>query len=293
MSNSRQSHIDTLSNQLKGVISITKSFLENEIYISTRKQNLMDVCLYIQNTFHASLSSMICNDERDLDKHFKIYYVFSLPNEDTFLIVTVSISEQQPEFPSITPKIPAAHWYEREIKDMFGLEPVGHPDPYTLVLHGSFPEKTYPLRKDFGINTRLPHLESKLPFARVEGEGVFEIQVGPIHAGIIEPGHFRFSAVGDSIFYLDAKLFYTHKGTEKLFENMPYTKALFLAERICGVCAASHATGYCQAIEKVADIEIPPRAKFIRTIILELERLYNHIGDVGNICAGAAFLLGI
>jgi Ni,Fe-hydrogenase III large subunit len=203
----------------------------------------------------------------------------------------VSISEQQPDYPSITPKIPAAHWYEREIKDMFGLEPIGHPDPYTLVLHGNFPEKTFPLRKDFDINTRLLHLESKLPFKRVEGEGVFEIPVGPIHAGIIEPGHFRFSAVGDTILYLDAKLFYTHKGTEKLFEVMPFTKALFLAERICGVCAASHATGYCQAIEKVAGVEIPRRANFIRTIVLELERLYNHIGDVGNICTGASFLM--
>ena len=293
MSNGRQFYIDTLSSQFKEVISVTKSFMENEIYISTKKENLVDVCLYIRGTFNASLSSMICNDERSIDKHFMIYYVFSMPRADIFLIVNVPISEQKPEFPSITPKIPAAHWYEREIKDMFGLEPVGHPDPYTLVLHGNMPEKAYPLRKDFDINTRIPLQESKLPFFRVEGEGVFEIPVGPIHAGIIEPGHFRFSAVGDSIFYLDAKLFYTHKGTEKIFETMPYTKALFLAERICGVCAASHATGYCQAIEKVAGIEIPPRAKFIRTIVLELERLYNHIGDVGNICAGAAFLLGI
>ena len=293
MSNGRQLYIDTLTSQFREVISVTKSFLENEIYISTKKENLVEVCMYIRDTFHATLSSMICNDERSIDKYFRIYYVFSMPRADIFLIVNVPISEQQPEFPSITPKIPAAHWYEREIKDMFGLEPVGHPDPYTLVLHGNMPEKTYPLRKDFAINTRIPFQESKLPFFRVEGEGVFEIPVGPIHAGIIEPGHFRFSAVGDSIFYLDAKLFYTHKGTEKIFETMPYTKALFLAERICGVCAASHATGYCQAIEKVAGIEIPPRAKFIRTIVLELERLYNHIGDVGNICAGAAFLLGI
>ncbi len=293
MDNRRQLYIDTLSNQFKGTISITESFLENELYIYTKKEHLVEICMFIKDTFHAILSSMICNDERSLDNYFKLYYVFSVSLADIFLIVTVPISEQQPEFPSITPKMPAAHWYEREIKDMFGLMPVGHPNPDTLVLHGNFPENTYPLRKDFDIRTRLPHLESKLPFFKVEGEGVFEIPVGPIHAGIIEPGHFRFSAVGDSIFYLDAKLFFTHKGTEKLFESMPYTKALFLAERICGVCAASHATGYCQAIEKVAEIEIPPRAKFIRTIILELERLYNHIGDVGNICAGATFLLGI
>ncbi|TLD42770.1 MAG: Ni,Fe-hydrogenaseI large subunit HycE [Candidatus Jettenia ecosi] len=292
MGTSRQDYLDTLTSRFYGTVTITKSFLENEIYISTSKEKLIDICSYINSTFQASLSAMICNDERSLNKYFKIYYVFSLPEEDTFLIVNIPVSEQEPVFPSITPKIPAAHWYEREIKDMFGLEPVGHPDPYTLVLHGNFPDNTYPLRKDFDVQTRLPHLESKLPFKRVEGEGVFEIPVGPIHAGIIEPGHFRFSAVGDSILYLDAKLFYTHKGTEKIFETMPYTKALFLAERICGVCAASHATGYCQAIEKVAGVGIPPRAKFIRTILLELERLYNHIGDIGNICAGAAFHLG-
>jgi len=292
MKEHRQFYLDELTDRFKDTINITNSFRENEIYISTKKENLLDVCVYLRETFHAGLSAMIGNDERSLNGNFRIYYVFSVPHADIFLIVHIPVSEDHPEFPSVTTKIPAAHWYEREIKDMFGLEPVGHPDPGTLVLHGNVPENTYPLRKDFDVNTRIPLQESRLPFFKVEGEGVFEIPVGPIHAGIIEPGHFRFSAVGDSIYYLDAKLFYTHKGTEKLFETMPYTKALFLAERICGVCAASHATGYCQAIEKVAGVEIPPRAKFIRTIVLELERLYNHIGDVGNICAGAAFLLG-
>ncbi|HHT9106683.1 MAG TPA: hydrogenase large subunit [Candidatus Wujingus californicus] len=291
MSVDRQLYIDNITNKFKGKISTGKSFQENEIYILTKKEDLVDVCTYINSTLQAPLSSMICNDERNLDKNFKIYCIFSLPDKDLFLVISIPVSEQESRFPSITPHIPAAHWYEREIKDMFGLEPVGHPDPYTLVLHGNMPEKTYPLRKDFDVNTRIPLQESKLPFFRVEGEGVFEIPVGPIHAGIIEPGHFRFSAVGDTILYLDAKLFYTHKGTEKIFESMPYTKALFLAERICGVCAASHAVGYCQAIEKIASVDIPPRAKFIRTIILELERLYNHIGDVGNVCGGASFMM--
>lgn len=292
MTNNRQFYIDKLSSQFKGIVAITKSFMENEIYVSTQKKHIVSLCIYIRNTFKAVLSAMFCNDERRLGDHFKIYYVFSIPHNDIFLIFHIPISEDDATFPSLTPRIPAAYWYEREIKDMFGLIPLEHPEPDTLVLHGSFPEDTHPLRKDFNIRTTLPQLESNIPFKRVEGEGVFEIPVGPIHAGIIEPGHFRFSAVGDSIFYLDVKLFYTHKGTEKLFEAMPYTKALFLAERICGVCAASHAAGYSQAIEKVTGIEIPPRARFIRTVVLELERLYNHIGDIGNICAGAAFLLG-
>ena len=92
MSNGRQLYIDTLSSQFKGVISITKSFLENEIYISTKKENLVEVCMYIRDTFHAVLSSMICNDERSIDKYFKIYYVFSMPRADIFLIVNVPIS---------------------------------------------------------------------------------------------------------------------------------------------------------------------------------------------------------
>lgn len=291
MSSYRQKYVDNLMNHFKGNVIVAKSFLENELYISTKKESLVDVCTYVHKTFQATLSSIICNDERSLNENFTIYYVFSLPDKDLFITVYIPVNERLPSFPSITPYIPAAHWYEREIMDMFGLEPVGHPDPYTLVLHGNMPQNTFPLRKDFDSNTRLPHLESEMPFVRVDGEGVFEIPVGPIHAGIIEPGHFRFSAVGDTILYLDAKLFFTHKGTEKLFEAMTYTKALFLAERVCGVCAASHATGYCQAIEKVAGIEIPPRARYLRTIILEMERLYNHIGDIGNICVGASFLM--
>ena len=110
MTTSRQLHIDKLSNQFRGVISVSKSPQENEVYISTKKENLVDVCSYIYNTFNASLSSMICNDERSLSKYFKIYYVFSLQDENTFLIVNIPVSEQQPDFPSITPKIPAAHW---------------------------------------------------------------------------------------------------------------------------------------------------------------------------------------
>ena len=208
MSIDRQPYLNNIMNRFKANVTVAKGSLENEIYISTNTDNLEDICTYIHKTFQAPLSSMVCNDERSLNKNFTIYYVFSLPDKDLFFIVYVPISEQSPNFPSITPYIPAAHWYEREIKDMFGLEPVGHPDPYTLVLHGNMPENTYPLRKDFHTNTRLPHLESKLPFARVNGEGVFEIPVGPIHAGIIEPGHFRFSAVGDTILYLDAKLFF-------------------------------------------------------------------------------------
>ena len=121
---------------------------------------------------------------------------------------------------------------------------------------------------------------------------MFEIPVGPIHAGIIEPGHFRFTSVGETVLHLDARLFYTHRGLEKRMEGLSPLDAFYVAERICGVCSVAHSMGYCEALEQIAGVAAPPRARLIRSIALELERLYNHVGDIGNVCAGAAFHYG-
>jgi Ni,Fe-hydrogenase III large subunit len=121
---------------------------------------------------------------------------------------------------------------------------------------------------------------------------VFEVPVGPIHAGIIEPGHFRFSTVGESVLNLEPRLFYTHRGLEKRIEGLPVEDALFVAERTCGVCSVAHALGFCEAAEQIAGLEVPRRARLLRTVALELERLYNHVGDIGNIAAGASYHYG-
>jgi Ni,Fe-hydrogenase III large subunit len=118
---------------------------------------------------------------------------------------------------------------------------------------------------------------------------VFQIPVGPVHAGIIEPGHFNFSVAGEPILYLQLRMFYTHKGTEKLFENMPIHRAVFLAESVSGDSAFSHGTAFCQAIERAAGIEVPARAQLMRAILLELERIANHISDIGAIANDVGF----
>jgi Ni,Fe-hydrogenase III large subunit len=123
----------------------------------------------------------------------------------------------------------------------------------------------------------------------VEGEGVFQVPVGPVHAGIIEPGHFLFSVAGEPVLYLQLRLAYVHKGTEKLFENMPVPHCVRLAESISGDSSFAHATAFCHAVERAAGVEAPPRARFLRSICLELERLHNHIGDIGAICTDVAF----
>ena len=150
----------------------------------------------------------------------------------------------------------------------------------------------HPLRKDFPLNTVLPPFEGERHVYRPTlGEGVFQIPVGPVHAGIIEPGHFNFAVAGEPILYLQVRLFYTHKGTEKLFENLPIHRAVFLAESISGDSAFSHGTAFCAAIERAAHIEVPARAQFMRTILLELERLANHVGDIGAIANDVGFVI--
>jgi Ni,Fe-hydrogenase III large subunit len=150
----------------------------------------------------------------------------------------------------------------------------------------------HPLRKDFPLDTVLPPFEGERHVYRpTHGEGVFQIPVGPVHAGIIEPGHFNFAVAGEPILYLQLRLFYTHKGTEKLFENLPIHRAVFLAESISGDSAFSHGAAFCQAIERAAEIEVPQRAQFMRTILLELERIANHVSDAGAIANDVGFVI--
>jgi len=238
-----------------------------------------------------TITAMFANDERCINGHFIIYCIFA--GEGIFKgLRAVFKSDEGLGFPSLTPAFPSTAWYEREIHDLFGLVPIGHPDLRRLVLHENWPLERYPLRKDFAMDTHVPEDNVSYPMVSVHGDGVFEVPVGPIHAGIIEPGHFRFSQAGEQIINVDAKLFFTHRGIEKGVEGMPIELATYRAERICGACSVSHGISYAQAIEGMAHIEIPQQAQYIRGLVGELERLYNHVGDIGNLCAGLGFAVG-
>jgi Ni,Fe-hydrogenase III large subunit len=235
---------------------------------------------------------MVGEDDRTGAGCFRLSYVFA-PAAGGWVTLEARVDPDDPMFPSITPLVPAAHWYEREVQDMLGLTALGHPDPRRLVHHDDWPDGVYPLRKDFDPAVSVPRVEREPHrFHTLHGEGFVEIPVGPIHAGVIEPGHFRFAAVGEAVFHLETRLFYTHRGIEKLAEGKSATQVAQIAERICGACSCSHAVSYAQAIERIAGVEVPAKAAALRTIFLELERLYNHLGDLGNICAGVSFAVG-
>jgi len=282
--------IELISDLFAERITIAKTYVD-ELHLEIAKEKIPIMALKLLD-WGFPLIQLTATDERILHGYFRLFYTFANDNEKYLIVVSVCVFETEPAFPSITTLIPAAHWYEREIRDLFGLDPSGHPEIRRLAVHKDWPKKLYPLRKDFSIDTEVPRTEGHFSFKNVEGEGVIQIPVGPIHAGIIEPGHFRFSAVGETVLNLEARFFFTHRGMEKLFEGKTPFEALPLVERICGACSFSHATSYCQAIEKLSGTEVSTRVKYIRTVVLELERLYNHVGDVGNICAGIGFAFG-
>lgn len=232
-------------------------------------------------------------DERKEKGSFGIYYVFAYAKEDKFLVIETRVGEKDPLFFSLTPFLPQANWFEREIQDLFGLTAKGHPDPRPLVLHENWPKGIFPLRKDFKEKKiSPPRAEGEYLFDRVEGEGVFEIPVGPVHAGIIEPGHFRFSSAGESILKLEIRHFYTHKGTEKLGEGKSPSHLVCLAERISGDNSLAHAAACAQALECLSGTQVPLRAQFLRVVFLELERVHNHISDIAGISLDVAFSFG-
>jgi Ni,Fe-hydrogenase III large subunit/Ni,Fe-hydrogenase III component G len=239
---------------------------------------------------HATLLSLFGADERVRRGHFAVHHVWSLPSLNTFLSVSALVEPTAPSFPSIAARHPAANWFEREVMDYFGLVPQGHPNPERVALHDDWPEGVWTLRKDFDPDTQVPRVEGAFhPFRPVTGEGVFQVPVGPVHAGIIEPGHFRFGVAGEPVLYLQLRLFYVHKGIEKRFERLPWPHTLFLAESISGDTAVGHALAYAHAIERLAGVEVPARAQVLRAVFLELERLYNHIADIGALATDVAF----
>lgn len=229
-----------------------------------------------------ALSHLYATDDRAENQTFGIHALLHDDTNHTWLRLSTSVPEADPTYPSVTRFVMAAHWYERWLADMFGITPVGHPDPRRLVHHENVPEGHFPLRKDFLWNAKMEKADIPYPMHAVEGEGIFEIPVGPIHAGIIEPGHFRFNVAGERIITLEGKLFFTHKGVEKLLEGKTVAEALPFVERISGDAAVSHTLAYVQAVETLAGADVSARALGLRTLLNELERITMHIHDLAN-----------
>ncbi len=240
----------------------------------------------------ATCQFLAAADTRASSGAFTLVYVFAPATLSPRAAVLVSVAPDDARFPSLATRSFAASRFEREIHDLLGLVPVGHPDLRRLALHQFWPAGYHPLRRDTTLRDDFRDEGQPFPFRRVEGEGIFEITVGPVHAGIIEPGHFRFSVQGETIVNLETRLGFVHKGTEKLFEALPLDQTPRLAERISGDTSVGHALAHCQALEALSGCDVPRRARWLRVVLLELERLYNHVADVGMIVNDTGFAFG-
>jgi Ni,Fe-hydrogenase III large subunit/Ni,Fe-hydrogenase III component G len=219
----------------------------------------------------------------------RVVYLFTCTDPDRRSEIHVVLPTDDPSIPSLAAWSFPASRFERELQDLFGIRPENHPQPARLVLHQHWPTGWHPMRREAGSPPPFEPETRAFPFTQVEGPGVYEIPVGPVHAGLIEPGHFRFSAVGETILTMKARLWFVHKGLEGLFQGRTPMNGVELAERISGDTAVGHAWAYSQAVEDAIGLSVPSGAHLLRAILLELERLYNHVADVGALCNDVGF----
>ena len=215
----------------------------------------------------------------------------SSPSADG-LVLNLAIADPEARYPGLEDLFPAAARMQRALADLSGLRSTDS-DTRSWLRHAAWPRSYRPLIDPQPLPpTGEPDIDA-YEFVRVEGEGVHEIPVGPVHAGIIEPGHFRFSIVGEKVLKLEERLGYVHKGIERRFTELPILDGQRLAARVSGDSAVAFSWAYCQALEGIAGTQIPPRAAWLRALCLELERIANHLGDLGALGNDAGFAFGL
>jgi Ni,Fe-hydrogenase III large subunit/Ni,Fe-hydrogenase III component G len=265
--------------------------LNNELYLTLDDSDLQKALSILdENSF--ALVSLFCVEDF-AQKGFTLFYAFEVTGFEQILVLQYGLKGNQAV--SIAKTFPTACWYEREITDGFGIQFQGTFDTRRLLLHETYPADFHPLLKSFKngpIEIAALQEQTQYPFKQVEGEGVYQIPVGPVHAGIIEPGHFRFSVIGETIFNLEVRLFYKHRGLEKLAENLTPQECVRIAETISGDETVANAVGFCNAVEKICGLSVPKRALQLRTVLLELERIYSHLGDLAGMCVDVAYPVG-
>lgn len=256
------------------------------LYVYIDPQAVRGVCEYIFRDLDARYVISIGIDDRPTSGKFLVAHDFAFDKDHLLCSLLVYLPADNPKIDSISDLVPAANWAEREMRDMVGIEPVGHPYPKRLVLPDGWPDDVHPLRKDIPWNHVPKEFDPDHDFTFDEvPEGCTVVPFGPFHPTLDEPAHFRLYVEGEMVRGCEYRGFMVHRGIEKLAESvMSYNDIPMLAERICGICGCVHNVAYVQAVEDAAALKAPPRAEYIRTIMLEVERLHSHLLWVGLAC---------
>jgi Ni,Fe-hydrogenase III large subunit/Ni,Fe-hydrogenase III component G len=255
---------------------------------TTNELSAQELHFNAQRLFEAgyTLAAMSAHDDGG---ELRVVYSFIIGPPDERHELIVRVSKDDPTLPSLSDLSFPASRFEREIHDFFGIVPTGHHFLRPLALHQHWPAGWMAMRHDSGPIPPMRDDAAPYPFVEVQGSGVYEIPVGPIHAGLIEPGHFRFSVVGETILKMTARLWYVHRGIERLFEGTTPAHGMMIAERISGDSAVGHSLAFAMALEDAMGVEVQLESKVVRALLVELERLYNHVGDIGAMCNDVGF----
>lgn len=293
-----ETHVQAVRDTFPGAVLDAAWQAEDQVTVTVPKDMLPDVVEFLYYGRGGWLPNMVANDERPINGNYALYYLLSMEESDPgFVTVRAEVDPQSMEYPSVTPRVPACVWSEREAFDLFGLRAQGLPDERRLVLPDDWPVDLYPLRKD-----SMDYRKRPAPVTDVENysflyegraEEVTEVPMGPLHITSDEPGHFRLFVEGEEIIDADYRLFYVHRGMEKVAESrLNYDAVTFLADRICGICGNAHSVAYAEAVEHAQGIEVPVRGQYIRAILLEVERLHSHLLNLGLVCHYCGFDTG-
>ncbi|MCC6022760.1 MAG: NADH-quinone oxidoreductase subunit C [Desulfurococcaceae archaeon] len=284
--------VKTLYEVLGGKI-LRHEVIRDGVVIDVRPEDLVSVVKGITEGLGGIYTVVVGVDGRGIDNTYHSIYVFSLDELKTYVLIRVRLSPEDPKVESITPIVKGANWGEREVRDLLGIEVLGHPDPRTLILPDGWPSNTYPLRKDFSYCER-PRLDNPgSNYVPQRSEEVVALPYGPYHPLLHEPEYFELHVKGETVVDVEYRGFHVHRGIEKLGESrLTYNQVPFVAERICGICGFVHNVCYCQAVENAAGIEVPERALYIRSLVLEVERIHSHLLWLGVACHVLGFDTG-
>lgn len=252
-------------------------------------ERLISLCLAVRED-GGHLVSLWGEDMRAHGGGFVLMIV--LQDDNGLLILQLPLSADDPVHPDLSAIFAVADHLQRANYDLLGIRADGG-DPRGWLGHGQWPQPAFPLRSPQPGDSEIERRHADYAFVRVTGDGVHEIAVGPVHAGIIEPGHFRFSVVGEKVLRLEARLGYVHKGIEKRFESMTLVDGVRLAARVSGDSAVAYAWAFAMAAESLTATTVPARANALRALLLERERIANHLGDLGAIGNDAGFAFGL
>jgi len=278
-----QQILKQLQERFPGAIQRSDIPADNRLFVYVERAALKAICRHLFRDLDARYIVGIGLDDRPVSGSFIAAHNFAFDASHVLMSILVHADAERPAVDSIASEVPAANWSEREFRDLVGIQPIGHPTPKRLVLPDGWPEGVHPLRKDFpwdgvpaGYDEHRQYVFDEPP------EGCVVVPFGPFHPTLDEPAHFRLYVDGETVLGCEYRGFMVHRAIEKLADSvLSYNEIPMAAERICGICGCVHTVAYSQAVEQAAALTPTPRAQFIRTIMLELERLHSHLLWVG------------